>query len=73
MDFAARKGVKHEKYAYRVQGQWYVCHTGPKYTNVYRVTECDADGLALLERIEDKRFTGQRSAPDTTADTNPSA
>jgi hypothetical protein len=70
MDFASRKGVKHEKYSYRINGAWYVCNTGPRYTNAYRVTEVDDSGFRYLLSIEDKVATAQRSAPCTTPDSD---
>jgi hypothetical protein len=32
----------------REDGTWIVSHTGPKYHNVYEVTEFDAEGLQRL-------------------------
>lgn len=52
MDFRARKGVRHEVYSYQQDGIWYVVKCGPKYSNTYRVTQYDVEGLAKLKSIE---------------------
>ena len=49
MDFAKRKDVPHEVFSVNTMGKWRVVKRGPKYCNIYTVTECDAEGERWLE------------------------
>lgn len=53
LDFARRKGdTDHKIETYKKGGQWYICKTGPTYSNSYEVTEFDEEGLNWLESHE---------------------
>jgi len=53
-DFAKKKDVPHEQVSHRTGEQWYVVSRGPGYSNTYKVTEYDEEGLAWLQAHEEK-------------------
>lgn len=54
LDFQTRKDTPHIQYSYRHEGTWYVVKSGSKYSNTFRVTECDEAGLKWLLSVEEK-------------------
>lgn len=54
LDFVERKEVENGQYTYRHNGKWYLVKYGPKYHNVYLVTEFSPEELARMERMEIK-------------------
>lgn len=54
MDFRARKNVQRGRYTYQHQGKWWLCSYGPKYTNIFEITEYTEEDLVLMRQMEKK-------------------
>lgn len=53
LDHKAKRGdTEHGRYSYRCDGRWFLVKYGPKYRNIYEVTDFSSEEEAVLLKLE---------------------